>query len=271
MPSAIRVAKLSPNIGAEITGVDLTRQLDNSTLAAIREVFVENGVVFFRDQALDHDQHKAFAKLFGKLFVHPASTPVAGHPELIPIKADENSTKVAGEEWHTDTSCEAAPPMGSILHLQVVPEVGGDTLFASMYAAYEGLSAPMRARLERFTAHHSAEAAYRGYYGEVRQYPKADHPVICVHPESKRKLLFVNRFYTTRINELTQKESDELLQFLFHHIETPEFQCRFRWQPNSIAFWDNRCTQHRAIWDYFPQRRSGFRVQIQGEAPVGVQ
>jgi len=178
--------------------------------------------------------------------------------------------RVAGEEWHTDTSCETAPPMGSVLHLHTIPPVGGDTLFASMYAAYEALSPSMKATLAPLTAHHSGGAAYRGYYADTagKTYPEADHPIVCVHPESGRKLLFVNSFYTTRINGLPRAESDQLLAFLFRHIETPEFQCRFRWQPYSVAFWDNRCTQHRAIWDYFPQLRSGFRIQIEGAAPV---
>jgi taurine dioxygenase len=266
----ITVYKLSPNIGAEIGGIDLSRPVAPETLAEVRDALTENQVIFFRDQRITIDQHKDFARLFGELFVHPASKPVEGHRELIRIHADENSTKVAGEEWHTDTSCEPAPPMGSILHMHTVPDVGGDTLFASMYAAYEGLSETMKQTLGALTAHHSGGAAYRGYYTDTagKTYPEADHPIVCVHPESGRKLLFVNSFYTTRINGLAKTESARLLDFLLHHIETPEFQCRFRWRPYSMAFWDNRCTQHRAIWDYFPQKRSGFRIQIEGRAPV---
>jgi taurine dioxygenase len=264
----IEIAKLTPHIGAEISGVDLTKPIDQATYTEIRRALVENLVIFFRDQAITVDQHKTFANLFGELFSHPASTPIAGYPEVIPIKADENSKKVAGEVWHTDTSCNAVPPMGSILHMHVVPEVGGDTLFASMYAAYEALSQTMKTALEGMTAHHSGTKAYQGYLDNNKVYPNADHPVVCVHPESGRKLLFVNRFYTTRINELPQQESDDLLQFLLRHVETPEFQCRFRWRKNSIAFWDNRCAQHRAIFDYWPNRRSGYRIQVQSQAAM---
>lgn len=265
----IQVRKLTPVIGAEIFGVDLRADIPEPALAEVRRALVENQVIFFRDQDITVDRHKAFARHWGELFVHPASKPVDGHRELIRIHADAHSKKVAGEEWHTDTSCEPAPPMGSVLHLITVPEVGGDTLFASMCAAYDGLSATMKETLETLTARHSGGAAYRGFYDDTagRTYPEADHPVVCVHPESGRKLLFVNSFYTTRINELSKGESAKLLEFLFRHVETPEYQCRFRWAPHSIAFWDNRCTQHRAIWDYFPQLRSGFRIQIQGEAP----
>jgi taurine dioxygenase len=259
---------LSPVIGAEIGDVDLTGALDPPVVSEIKRALTEYSVVFFRDQPLTIEQHVRFARLFGELFIHPASKALEGHPALIPIKADATSSQVAGEIWHTDTSCERAPPMGSILHLHVVPPVGGDTLFASMYAAYEGLSSTMRAMLVGLTAHHSGDKAFRGYYGDARQYPNADHPVICRHPVSGRPLLFVNRFYTTRINGLPGEESDQLLRFLFQHIETPEFQCRFRWHPNSIAFWDNCCTQHRALFDYFPAERRGYRIQIQGQAPA---
>jgi taurine dioxygenase len=265
----IQVEKLTPNIGAEVFGVDLTRPLPAEALVEVRRAFTENGVIFFRDQTLSIAQHMAFAANWGDLFVHPASKPVEGYKELIRIYADENSKKVAGEAWHTDTSCEASPPLGSMLHMHVVPETGGDTLFASMYAAYDALSPSMKTLLEGKTAHHSGTLAYRGYYeNQDKKYPNADHPVICVHPDSGRKLLFVNRFYTTRINELPESESDDILRLLLRHIEQPEFQCRFRWKPNSIAFWDNRCTQHKAIFDYFPNRRMGYRVQIQGKPPI---
>jgi taurine dioxygenase len=262
------VSKLTPHIGAEIHGIDVSGDVEGPVLAELKQALTDNLVIFFRDQSLTIDQHKAFGRKFGELFIHPATNRVDGHPELIPVKADENSTKVSGETWHTDTSCDPAPPMGSILHMHVVPPAGGDTLFASMYAAYDGLSESMKMMLAGLSAHHSGNA-FRGFgYDKTKSYPEADHPVVCRHPESGRKLLFVNRFYTTHINELPRQEGDEMLQFLYRHIETPEFQCRFRWYPNSIAFWDNRCTQHRAIFDYHPQRRSGLRIQIEGAAPV---
>lgn len=263
----IQVDKLTPHIGAEIGGIDLTRPIPEDAMAELRRAFSENGVIFFRDQDLTIDQHLAFGRQWGELFQHPASTPVEGYKELVRIKADETSKGVAGEAWHTDTSCEETPPLGSILRMLEVPPSGGDTLFASMYAAYEALSPEMKQLLDGKTAHHSGTVAYRGFYGDkTKVYPDADHPVVTVHPESGRRLLFVNRFYTTHIHGLPEAESTAILQMLFRHIEQPEFQCRFRWRPHSIAFWDNRCTQHKAIFDYYPARRFGYRIQVKGIA-----
>ncbi len=184
--STLRIEPLSPNIGAEVFGVDLRQPMSDDVYADVRRALVAHQVIFFRDQPIDVEQHKAFARRFGELFVHPASTPVEGHRELIRIHADAQSKKVAGEEWHTDTSCETSPPMGSVLHMTIVPPVGGDTLFASMYAAYDALSPTVKDLLEPLTAHHSGGAAYRGYYDDTagKTYPEADHPVVCVHPES---------------------------------------------------------------------------------------
>jgi taurine dioxygenase len=177
---------------------------------------------------------------------------------------------VAGEVWHSDVSCDAEPPMGSILYMHELPPVGGDTLFASMYAAYEALSEPLKRFLEPLTAMHEGEHVYRGRYGvddQGKTFPRAEHPVIRTHPVSGRKVLFVNSGFTTRIVQLKRTESDALLQFLFRHVETPEFHCRFRWRANSVAFWDNRCVQHHAMWDYYPQRRHGHRVTVRGDRP----
>ena len=228
-------------------------------------------MIFFRDQHLTPDQQKAFGRLFGDLHLHPAAPALLpGHPEILVIHADENSKRVAGEDWHSDVSCDLEPPMGSILYMHELPPVGGDTLFASMYAAYETLSAPMQSLLEPLTAMHEGEHVYRGRYGvndEGRVFPKAEHPVIRTHPVSGRKALFVNRGFTTRIVGLKKAESAAVLDFLFRHVETPELHCRFRWQPRSVAFWDNRAVQHHAMWDYYPQRRHGHRVTIKGDAP----
>jgi taurine dioxygenase len=269
---AIQIQKLTPVIGAEIHGVDLAQQpLDQRTFKEIHEALTENQVIFFRDQHLTVDQHKAFGRLFGDLVVHPAAPGlVEGHPEILVIHADEKSKHVAGENWHTDVSCDPTPPMGSVLYMHELPPVGGDTLFASMYAAYEGLSEPMKRFLEPLTAIHDGEHVYRGRYGvdeTGKVYPKAEHPVVRTHPVSGRKALYVNRGFTTRITQLKRPESAALLELLYQHIETPEYQCRFRWQVNSIAFWDNRCVQHHAMWDYFPQRRHGHRVTIKGDKP----
>jgi taurine dioxygenase len=269
--ASIQVDKLTPQTGAEIRGVDLSQPLDEPTFKEIHAALIDNGVIFFRDQHLTPDQQKAFGRLFGELHMHPAAPSLLeGHPEILVIHADENSRHVAGENWHSDVSCDLEPPMGSILYMHELPPVGGDTLFASMYAAYEALSEPMKRFLEPLTAMHEGEHVYRGRYGvndTGKVFPKAEHPVIRTHPVSGRKALFVNGGFTTRITQLARPESDALLQFLSRHVETPEFHCRFRWQVNSVAFWDNRCVQHHAMWDYYPQRRHGHRVTIKGDRP----
>jgi taurine dioxygenase len=267
----LTIEKLTPHIGAEVRGVDLSVPLDEPTFKQVHDALIENQVIFFRDQHLTPAQQKAFGRLFGELAVHPAAPGlVEGHPEILVVHADEKSKHVAGENWHSDVSCDPEPPMGSILYMHELPPVGGDTLFASMYAAYEALSDPMKRLLEGMTAIHRGEHVYRGRYGvkdEGKQFPEAEHPVIRTHPVSGRKALFVNRTFTTRIVQLGRSESAAVLGFLYQHLETPEFQCRFRWRVNSVAFWDNRCAQHHAMWDYFPQRRHGHRVTVKGDRP----
>ncbi|HZB90482.1 MAG TPA: TauD/TfdA family dioxygenase [Stellaceae bacterium] len=266
----ISVRKLTPVIGAEIAGVDLSKPLGNQTFQEIHDALIDNLVIFFRNQIVTPEQHKDFGRRFGELHVHPAVPGLEEHPEIFPIHADANTKRINGEDWHSDVSCDAEPPMGSILQLHVVPQCGGDTLFSNMYAAYDALSDGMKRFLAGLTAEHSGEAVYRGRYGyddRNKTYPVSVHPVVRTHPVSGRDLLFVNSTFTTRIMELSRKESDAVLQFLFRHIETPEFQCRFTWQPNSIAFWDNRCAQHHAMWDYYPQTRHGHRVTVKGDKP----
>ena len=262
----IEVTKLTPRIGAEIGGVDLSRPLGNRQFQEVHDALMENLVIFFRDQHLTHDQHKDFAGRFGRLMVHPVKPRMGADPEITPIHADENSTHVAGEDWHTDLSFAATPPMGSILYITELPPVGGDTLFASMYAAYERLSPKMQEFLSGLTAFHDGEARFRPLGLEPRngdRFAETEHPIVRAHPVTGRKLLFVNQEFTTRIKGLSKAESDALLHMLWRHIETPELHCRFRWQKNSVAFWDNRCAQHTAMWDYFPQRRHGWRVTIE--------
>ena len=269
--ASIQVDKLTPHAGAEIRGVELSQPLDEPTFKEIHAALIDNGVIFFRDQHITPDQQKAFGRLFGELHMHPAAPrELPEHPEILVIHADENSKHVAGENWHSDVSCDLEPPLGSILYMHELPPVGGDTLFASMYAAYDALSEPMKRFLEPLTAMHEGEHVYRGRYGvndAGKVFPKAEHPVIRTHPVSGRKALFVNGGFTTRIKQLTRPESNAILTFLYRHVETPEFHCRFRWQVNSVAFWDNRCVQHHAMWDYYPQRRHGHRVTIKGDKP----
>jgi taurine dioxygenase len=270
---AIDVRPVTPRIGAEVSGLDLTRPLSNLQLDEVHRALAEHQVLFFRDQKLDLDQHKAFGRYFGDLHIHPNTPGPEGHPEILPIHADAGSKRIAGENWHSDVSCDEVPPLGSILHLHTVPPAGGDTLFASMYAAYDALSPRFKAFLEGLTATHSGDHVYRrtnallGLDDRDKVFPKASHPIVRTHPVTGRKALYVNGGFTTHIDGLPKEESRAILDFLFAHSTQPAFQVRFRWQPHSVAFWDNRCVQHMALWDYFPQVRSGYRVTVKGDRP----
>jgi taurine dioxygenase len=192
----------------------------------------------------------------------------------MPVHADASTVRIAGDKWHTDVSCDEKPPYASILHLTTIPETGGDTLFSSMYAAYQALSEPMKSLLDGLTATHDGGPNYSDREQRDREEnphrvaSAAVHPVITTHPLTGRKALYVNSVFTVRINELSEAESGAVLDFLFAHVKRPEFQCRFKWQKNSIAFWDNRAVQHYAVWDYYPAVRSGQRVTIRGDRPV---
>ncbi len=268
----IRVEKLTPIIGAEITGVDLA-DLSNRQFDEVHRALAENAVIFFRDQRLTPRQHLDFGRRFGELHIHPAAPHEAGEPALMKIYADANSPRANGEGWHSDVSCDELPPMGSVLYIKQCPPHGGDTLFASMYAAWEALSDRMKTYLDGMVAVHDGEEVYRGTYANFGvqdrpSYPKAEHPVARTHPVTGRKALYVNRGFTRRLLGVPRDESEAVLRYLFEHAENPLFQCRFRWTENTVAFWDNRCTQHRAMWDYWPHTRSGNRVTILGERPV---
>ncbi len=238
---ALDLTKVTAACGAEVHGLDLSQRLDQATIDALSAALGERSVLFFRNQKLTPPQHKALGECFGELHLHPAWPKlVPGHPEIMEIYTDENSTHIAGEYWHSDVSCDPQPPMGTILYMIEVPPVGG-------------------------------EPHYRGRYDrndpEPKIYPQAEHPVIRTHPVTGRNAIFVNRTFTTRIVQLTARESDALLDMLFHHLEQPQFQCRFKWEKGSVAVWDNRCALHNAMWDYFPHRRRGHRVTIKGETP----
>ena len=268
----ISVDKLTPIIGAEISGANLGETLSNRQMDEIHRALAENSVIFFRDQDLTPEQHLAFGRNFGELHVHPAAPHAPGHKELMVIHADKDSPRANGEGWHSDVSCDIEPPMGSILYIRQTPPKGGDTLFASMYAAYEALSDRMKAYLDGLVAEHDGEDAYRGTYKNTGMddkpvYPRAEQPVARTHPVTGKKALYVNRGFTRRILGVPRDESTAILSYLYDHAENPLFQCRFRWQPNSVAFWDNRCVQHRAMWDYWPHTRSGFRVTVAGDKP----
>ncbi len=269
----IRVDKLTPIIGAEISGIDLAQPMDADLFGEVLRALAENLVVFFRDQHLTAQQHLAFGRRFGELHIHPAAPHEPGEPALMKIHADRDSPRANGEGWHSDVSCDAEPPMGSVLYIKQCPPHGGDTLFANMYAAYEALSDRMKTYLDGLRAVHDGEEVYRGTYanfgvGDKPSYPKSEHPVVRTHPVTGRKALFLNRGFTRRILGIPRDESEAMLRYLWDHAENPLFQCRFRWSENAVAFWDNRCTQHRAMWDYWPHTRSGNRVTIKGDRPV---
>ena len=267
----IAVDKLTPIIGAEITGVDLSKPLSNQQFDEIHRAFAENLVIFFRDQTLTPEQHLAFGKLWGELHIHPAAPHEPGLPPLMKIHADRNSSRANGEGWHSDVSCDELPPMGSILYIKQCPPHGGDTLFANMYAAYEALSDRMKAYLDDLTALHDSDHVYRGTYAnfgvaDKPEYPRANHPVVRTHPVTGRKALYVNRGFTTHIEGWTVEESKPLLEYLYQHGARPEFSCRFNWAPGSMAFWDNRATWHLAVNDYQGHRRLMHRITLEGVA-----
>jgi taurine dioxygenase len=272
---SFRVAPLTPHIGAEVRGIDLSKPLTAGQVADLRQAFRDWLVLVFRDQHLDREQHKAFARHWGRLHVHPmhhaGSARGFDDPEILLVKTTATSRYTAGDGWHTDVTCDEIPPLGSMLYVTEVPgESGGDTLFADMYLAYEMLSVPMQRFLEGLTAVHDGALPYVGGYGSKPPeggYPRNEHPVVVTHPETGRKVLYVNSGFTSHIQGLSRRESRVLLDFLFEHIaQTPKLTCRVRWTPNTLTFWDNRCTQHHAVWDYYPNSRYGERVSIVGDA-----
>jgi taurine dioxygenase len=272
MPS---VQRLAGPLGAELQGVDLAH-LDSASLDFIRSALLEHQVIFFRDQDIGPAEHRALARAFGEPAPHPAYPHVDGYPEITILESTaESPTKI--DTWHTDMTFLARPPMGSILRGRVIPDVGGDTLWASLYSAWEALSDRMQRYLLGMEASHSFAHGFRHSLAEpggwqrlgdaVHANPPARHPVVRIHPETGRKALFVNRLFTTHLIGVAEAESDAVLRLLFDHLETQEFSCRFRWRPNSVAFWDNRCTLHRPINDYLPAPRRMERITIAGDVP----
>lgn len=271
----IIVKPYSPNLGGVVTGIDLSKEISNSELDFIKDAFNQYQVLFFQNQSeIPPNLQVKLGKSFGPLHVHPAAPTMEGHPEIFEIHTHKNSKISNGtENFHSDVSCDEYPPLGTMLQLHILPECGGDTMFVNMYAAYETLSKPMKEFLGSLKAWHESEHIYKGRYSERGVSdkdilcPSALHPIIRTHPETKKKALFVNRSFTTRIEGLLKSESDSLLKFLFDHAEQIDFQIRYRWNKNDMAFWDNRCAMHRAIWDYWPNERKGRRVTIKGDIP----
>ena len=267
------VDNVTPSLGGEVSGIDLAC-LDADDEAFIRQAFKDRLVLVFRDQHLTREQHKRFGRLFGDLHLHPAKTHLGmpGDPEIFDIKITAKTKVANGEAWHTDLSCEVIPPMASALYItQVPPSGGGDTLFANMQDAFATLSEPMQGFLKGLTAFHSGYKDLKAY-GVVpkpgQQYPTASHPVVPIHPDTGKPVLFVNEPFTESINELQPAESNALLNMLYRHIETnTRFHCRIKWQPNTLVLWDNRAVHHHAVWDYYPEVRIGERVTVKAAQP----
>ena len=270
----IEARPFAPNLGADIYGVDLSKPVPDDQFADIRQAFLDYQVLFFKQQSeIPPDLHVTFGKRFGPLHAHPAAPTMDGHPEIFEIHATKDSKIANGEFWHSDVSCDDEPPLGTMLQIHIAPPCGGDTMFSDMYGAYDALSEPVKRMLHGLTATHESEHIYRGRYADRGRKdmdidcPSAVHPVVRTHPDTGRKALFVNRTFTTRINEVSLAESDAVLTMLFEQAEHINHQIRFRWTLNDMAFWDNRCCMHRAIWDYWPEERKGRRVTIKGDRP----
>jgi len=271
----IGVDKLTPIIGAEIDGVDLAKPLSNRTVDEIHRALAENIVIFFRDQHISPQQHLAFGRLFGELHVHPAAPHEPGEPALMKIYADKNSPRANGEGWHTDVSCDLEPPMGSILYIKQCPPHGGDTLFASMYAAYDALSDRMKTYLNGLTAVHDGELVYRGLYANTGvadkpSYPRAEHPVVRTHPVTGRKSLYLSS-HAGGILGWPVPEARAFLRDLNEIATQREFVYSHRWRVGDLVMWDNRQTMHRAR--PFPEHepRDVRRTTLMGDGPTTAQ
>jgi taurine dioxygenase len=276
----IEVHPVAGNLGAEIYGVDLRKPLSDSTYQEIHQALLQYLVIFFRDQDITPDQHKDFGRHFGELHVHPYIPALEGHPEIIELRSAENGPaemSYQSNQWHTDLTYTEEPPMGSILWSQTSPPAGGDTMFLNLYTAFESLSPKMQAFVSGLTAVHDIVASMPADFMEQSWAPKQlkrlqeitppiEHPVVRTHPETGKQLLFVNANFTSHIKELSRPESAALLNYLYEHIAKPENVCRFNWRTNSVAFWDNRCTQHYAINDY-DSLRVMHRVTVCGDRP----
>lgn len=278
MYSHIKVEPLAGALGAEIFGVDLSAGLEPAMLEEVKRAFNEYLVIFFRDQQASDNDLASFARHFGDLAMLPAHRQSPGtFPELLIIDKKPDDKLVFGWEWHSDTTNLQTPPLGSVLAARILPSVGGDTLFANQYLAYETLSEGMKRMISGLNAVHSngrilatiqANDILPTGEGHDHATLSAVHPVVRTHPDTGKKALYVNTLHTERFEHMSIAESVPLLRFLYEHSTRPEFTCRFRWRKGSIAFWDNRCCQHLALDDYPGQRRLMHRVQIRGTRPV---
>ncbi|HUT50931.1 MAG TPA: TauD/TfdA family dioxygenase [Alphaproteobacteria bacterium] len=278
--AAISVRRLGVNLGAAICGVDLRQPLDDAARDAIAQAHAEHGLLLFPDQDITADQLMAFGARFGALSVHPFAPADEARPALIRFENSADNPPFGTDFWHSDETFREAPPMGTMLCAKEVPALGGDTMFASMAAAYEGLSNRMQAFISGLEAVHDIKP-FRTIFADTpedrallqdyeRRYPPVTHPVVRVHPVTGRKVIFVNPQFTIAVKDMDERESAALLETLFHQAFIPEVQFRLHWAPHMIAFWDNRSVQHYAVHDYYPQRRVMERVTITGDRPIGV-
>ncbi len=273
--SRVEVRPTAGALGAEILGIDLSRQLDDSEVRELRAAFNEHGVIFFREQNISPEQHIAFAERFGQININRFFKAAPDYPQIAEVRKEREQKTNIGGGWHTDHSYDQVPALGSILLAREVPPFGGDTLFASMSHAYEALSDGLKRTLEQLRAVHSS----RHVFGAAARQAKAvdnrignadnatqdaSHPVVVRHPETGRKTLYVNPGFTLHFEGWTAEESKPLLDFLYAHAARPEFQTRFRWREGSIAFWDNRATWHFAVNDYHGERRLMHRITLEG-------
>jgi len=278
---SIEIAPLTGACGAEISGVSL-KSLSNAEFDTIHSALLDYGAIFFRDQDLDHQSQIDFARRFGTLEVHPIVDGLEEHPEITRVLKPAGESASFGTGWHTDNSFFKKPSMGSVLYSKIIPPFGGDTLYASQTLAYDRLSERMKEMIDGLNAVHSASRAYTAPTTKDKYDKKAAitytwtdeimdeviHPVVITIPETGRKALYVNDMFTLRFDGMSEEESRPLLSYLFHHATRPEFCCRFRWTPNTVAMWDNRIVQHYAVDDYQAYERLMYRVTITGEAPV---
>jgi taurine dioxygenase len=271
------VMPVSGAVGAEVRGIDISRPLPSTTVAALRAALGEHGVLFFRDQALTEAQHIAFAEQFAKININRFFRAVEGWPQIAEVRKEPEQTKNIGGGWHTDHSYDQIPALGSVLYAREVPPSGGDTIFASMFAAYDALSDGLKRTLEGLRAVHSSRHVFgtqakrgddlKDRLGNAEAATQdAVHPMVIRHPISGKKALYVNRGFTTHIEGWTVEESKPLLEYLYQHGARPEFSCRFNWAPGSMAFWDNRATWHLAVNDYQGHRRLMHRITLEGVA-----
>ena len=277
----VTIRRVGVNLGAEISDVDLREPLADEAFAAIEAALVEHELLIFRRQEISSEDLKRFGRRFGELTVHPFAPSEGEAPELITFRNDESTPPFGTDVWHSDETFRAEPPMATILCAKEVPAVGGDTMFASMTAAYEGLSERLQKLVSGLEAVHDLRP-FRALFGDSEadrrrlqryelEYPPRAHPIVRIHPVSNKRVLFVNPQFTVAVKGMDEREGRMLLETLFYQALIPEYQFRLHWEPHTIALWDNRSTQHYAVHDYYPQRRYMERVTIRGGQVVGVE